>query len=205
MTNLRAIAGTISRVSLVGLLVVAGGVAGAPGAASAAATAGGLISPSVTFTIATSNGTKITGKGTELKLENQGGWLIFKVPLSAVTTDHGQRDRQMRDRYLESDTHPVVELRIARDALKVPKGGGASEGTATAKLNLHGKSRDVNVRYLLERKGESLQVSGSFEIDLRVHGIDTPSYRGVTVNPKVAVQVSFGTIDREVFAEANAL
>lgn len=175
------------------------------GAPARAAAADGLTNPSVTFTIATANGTKITGKGTELKLENQGGWLIFRVPLSAVTTDHGQRDRQMRDRYLEADTHPMVELKMAREALKIPKGGGASEGTATATLNLHGKAREVSLRYVLQRKGEAVQVSGSFEIDLRAHGIDVPRFRGVTVGPKVAVDVSFGTIDRELMAEAAAM
>ena len=189
----------MARVSLAGLLVVAGGVAGAPRRAAAA---DGLTSPAVTFTIATSNGTKITGKGTELKLVTQGGWLIFRVPLSAVTTDHGPRDRQMRDRYLEADTHPMVELKMAREALKIPKGGGSSEGTAVATLNLHGKSRQVSVHYGLQRKGETVQVNGSFEIDLRAHGIDVPRLRGVTVEPKVAVNVSFGTVDREMVAEA---
>jgi polyisoprenoid-binding protein YceI len=203
MTHQRAIAGAMSRVSLAGVLV-AGVVTGAPGAARAAA-ADGLTNPSVTFTIATSNGAKITGTSTELKLENHGGWLIFRVPLSAATTNHGQRDRQMRDRYLEADTHPMVELKMPREALKIPKGGGGSEGTARGTLNLHGKSREVSVHYALERKGEALQVSGSFEIDLHAHGIDIPRYRDITVSSKVAVNVTFGTIDREIMAEANSM
>lgn len=189
----------MSRVSLAVLLLVAGGVAGTPARAAAA---DGLTNPAVTFTIATSNGTKITGKGTDLKLVTRGGWLIFRVPLSAVTTDHGQRDRQMRDRYLEADTHPMVELKMAREALKIPKGGGGSEGTVAATLNLHGKSREVSVHYAMQRKGETVQVNGSFEIDLRAHGIDVPHLRGVTVEPTIAVNVSFGAIDREMVAEA---
>ncbi len=156
----------------------------------------------VKFTAAVSNGPKIVGTGTDLRLESKGGWLIFKVPLTAVTTRQDARDRQMRDRYLEADTHPTVELQMARGALTIPKADGIFEGDAKASLKLHGKSRDTIVHYSVERRGESLKVSGSLRIDLRAHGIDIPTYRGITVRPEVDVEVAFGGIDRAVIADA---
>src|SRR5438105_1784561 len=112
MKNQRVIAGASSTVSLVRLVVVAGGALAALAPARAAADA--LTNPSVRFTLTASNGTKIHGAGTDIKLENRGNWLIFRVPLASITTHQVQLDRQMRDRYLEADTHPMVELKIAR-------------------------------------------------------------------------------------------
>jgi polyisoprenoid-binding protein YceI len=124
------------------------------------------------------------------------------VPLKTVTTRKDARDRQMRDRYLEADTHPTVELQMAREALTVPKRDGFFEGDAPARLKLHGKSRETMVHYSVERRGESLRVSGAFRVDLRAHGIDIPTYRGITVRPDVQVEVAFGDIDRAVIADA---
>ena len=162
-----------------------------------------LSNPKVTFTATGSDGTKIVGSGSHLKLEVRGSLLVFKVPLRSVTTRVEASDRQMRDRYLEADTHPSVELRIAREALTVPRADGATEGNANAKLFLHGRTRDTIVHYALERKGESLKVRGSFRVDLRVHGIDIPNYHGVTVRPDVEVEVAFGALDRAMIAEAQ--
>ncbi len=156
----------------------------------------------VKFTASVSSGPKIVGTGTDLRLETKGGILIFKVPLRAVTTHKDARDKQLRDRYLEADTHPTVDLRMAREALTVPKADGVFEGDAKASLKLHGKSRETIVHYSIERRGDSLKVSGSFRIDLRAHGIDIPTYRGITVRPEVDVEVAFGGIDRAVIADA---
>ena len=198
MTNQPGIAGASRKGFLVGLVLVASAVWGAP----AGATESKLANAKVKFTASASTGFKIIGTGTDLKLENRGPWLVFKVPLSAVSTKVGTRDRQMRDRYLEADTHPWVELKILRGGLKVPKSNGISEGDAKGTLTLHGKSRETTIHYSLERQGESLQVSGSFRLDLREHGIDIPTYRGITVKPEVDIEVAFGGIDRAVVADA---
>lgn len=161
-----------------------------------------LANARVKFTASASSGLKIVGTGTDLRFDSKGGFLIFKVPLNAVSTRVAPRDRQMRDRYLEADTHPAVELKIAREALTIPKADGIVESDAKANLTLHGKSRETIVHYALERRGESIKVSGSFRIDLRAHGIDIPVYRGVTVRPEVDVEVAFGGIDRAVIADA---
>jgi len=161
-----------------------------------------LANAHVKFTASVSNGPKIVGTGNDLRLESKGSRLIFKVPLNSVSTRKDARDRQMRDRYLETDTHPTVELQMAREALTIPKRDGIFEGDAKASLKLHGRSRETIVHYSVERRGESLKVSGSFRVDLRAHGIDIPTYRGITLRPDVDVEVAFGGIDRAVIADA---
>jgi polyisoprenoid-binding protein YceI len=193
MANRRVRAGVWSGVFLAAALAFS---------APASAAERHLANAHVKFTASVSSGPKIVGTGTELRLETKGSLLIFKVPLSAVTTRKNARDKQMRDRYLEADTHPTVELRMAREALTLPQGDGVVEGDAKASLKLHGKSRETMVHYSVERRGESLKVSGSFRLDLRAHGIDIPSYRGITVRPEVDVEVAFGGIDRAVIADA---
>lgn len=161
-----------------------------------------LANAHVKFTASVSTGPKIVGTGTDLRFEAKGSLLVFKVPLNAVTTRKDTRDKQMRDRYLEADTHPTVELQLAREALTIPKADGVFEGDAKGRLKLHGKARETIVHYSVERRGESLQVSGSFRVDLRAHGVDIPTYRGITVRPEVDVEVAFGGIDRAVIADA---
>ncbi len=193
MANQRAGAGVA-----IGVFVVAALALSAP----ARAAERNLANARVKFTASVSSGPKIVGTGTDLRFEAKGRSLIFKVPLTTVTTHKDARDKQLRDRYLEADTHPTVELQIAREALTIPKADGVFEGDAQASLKLHGKSRATVVHYSVERRGESLKVSGSFRFDLRAHGIDIPTYRGITVRPEVDVEVAFGGIDRAVIADA---
>src|SRR5215471_5365140 len=76
----------------------------------------GLVNPKVTFTVSGPAGMTVVGTGTELTMQAQGQSLIFRVPLRSLTTGLAVRDRQMRDKYLEVESFPTVELRIARDA-----------------------------------------------------------------------------------------
>jgi hypothetical protein len=162
----------------------------------------GLRNPKVTFTATGPAGLQVVGTGTELTMETQGPTLVFRVLLRSITTGIGLRDRQMRDKYLEIESYPFVELRLARDVLNMPALNGTTAGDATARLTMHGKVKDTTVRYLIRREGQRVDVTGTFRVDLRAHGIDLPAYRGLTLNTEVDVEVSFGAIDRAVVADA---
>jgi hypothetical protein len=162
----------------------------------------GLRNPRVTFTATGAAGLKVVGTGRELVLEAQGQTLVFRVPLRSIGTGIGMRDRQMRDKYLEVESYPFVELRMARDALNLPVWNGATTGDAKARLTMHGKVKDTNVHYTIRRQGQWVDVTGTFRVDMRAHGIDLPSHRGLTLNPEVDVEVSFGALDRAVVADA---
>ena len=172
-----------------------GGVAGVVLMAAVAAQAAPTRAqdPRVTFTVTSAAGDKLVGRGTELLLDSEGPWLIFRVPLGSMTTGVASRDRQLRDKYLEVESYPAVELRVARDALKI-----AASADVAARLTLHGKTRETSLHYAIKKEGGFLKVSSTLRIDLRDHGIDLPSYRGVAMNPHVAVDVSFGVLDGAV-------
>ena len=162
----------------------------------------GLRNPKVTFTATGAAGLKVVGTGTELTLETQGQTLVFKAPLRSISTGIALRDRQMRDKYLEVESYPFIELRIAREALSLPALNGGTSGDAKARLSMHGKAKDTTVHYSIRRQGQWVEVTGTFRVDVRAHGIDVPNYRGMTLNPEVDVEVSFGSLDRAVVADA---
>jgi len=195
MKTRRNVVGLVSRIFVIGVIVFAG---------SGNAAESGLADAKVTFTATATAGAKIVGTARELTLEAQGPWLVFKAPLRTITTGIPLRDRQMRDKYLEVESFPFVELRLGRETLSLPALNGASAGEARGRLSLHGKSKDTTVRYSVRREGDAIKVSASFRIDLRAYGIDIPSYRGITLNPDVDVDVGFAAVDRAVVADGPA-
>jgi polyisoprenoid-binding protein YceI len=146
--------------------------------------------PKVTFTVTSPAGDKLVGRGTELLLDNDGSWVVFRVPLGSITTGVASRDRQLRDKYLEVESYPAVELRVARDAIKI-----GSSGDVAAKLTLHGKTRDTSLHYAIKKESGFLKVSSTLRVDLREYGIDLPTHRGTAMKPHVEVNVSFGVLD----------
>ena len=195
MKTRRSVAGLGLKILVVGVIAFAG---------SGYAAESGLSHARVTFTATGTGGMKIVGTGRDLTLENQGQWLVFRAPLRTITTGVPLRDRQMRDKYLEVESFPFVELRLARETLSIPALNGATAGDASGRLSLHGKSKDATVHYTLRKEGDSVKVSASFRIDLRAYGIDVPSFRGLTLNPDVDVDVGFAAIDRAVVADGPA-
>src|SRR5262245_39421154 len=97
METRRWVAGLGRAIALIGVTVFSG---------SGHAAGSGLSNPKVTFTATTAGptGTKVVGTGTQLTLESQGDWLVFKVPLRSISTGAALLDRQIRDKYLEVET-----------------------------------------------------------------------------------------------------
>jgi hypothetical protein len=58
-------------------------------------------------------------------------------------------------------------------------------------MSLHGKSKDVQVKYRILRTGNSYQVTGNIPLNLKDYDIDVPSYLGVTVQPDIDAKASF--------------
>lgn len=196
MERQRRAGGMVGAIVLVGSIVLAG---------SGHAADSGLSNTKVTFT-ATAPGpahVKVVGSGTELTLQSLGEWLVFRVPLRSVTTGVAALDRQVRDKYLEIETFPMVELRVARGGFNIPSYNGAATGHADGRLTLHGKTRGTRVHYTIARQGESVTVRAGLRVDLRAFGVDVPRQGGLAMSPEVAVEVGFGTIDRAVVANGG--
>lgn len=136
-------------------------------------------------------GFSLEGKTNQLKLEDDGTTLKVTVPLASLTTGIGLRDRHMREKYLQVDKFPDAVLELPWSAVKLPENGQTSEGTAQGKMSLHGKSKDVQVKYRILRTGNSFQVTGNIPLNIKDYDIDVPSYLGVTVQPDIDARASF--------------
>jgi polyisoprenoid-binding protein YceI len=145
----------------------------------------------VVFTGKGPGGFRIEGKTNELAFQETADGYTFTVPLAKLDTGIALRNKHMREKYLEVEKYPDAVLVVPRKALTLPEDGKSSNGTVEGDLTIHGKSRRIPVRYSVHRKGGAYEVSGQFGVDLRHHGIASPSYMGMTVKPEIDATVSF--------------
>ena len=136
-------------------------------------------------------GFSLDGKTNQLRIEDDGTTLKFIVPLAGLQTGISLRDRHMREKYLHVDKYPDAVLELPWSGVKLPEDGQTSQGTAAGKMSLHGKSKDVQVKYRIVRTGNRYQVTGNVPLNLKDYEIDVPSYFGVTVQPDIEASASF--------------
>lgn len=137
----------------------------------------------------------LEGTTHQLRIDDDGTLLRVVVPLAGLQTGISLRDRHMRERYLEVQKYPEAVLALPWSAVVLPDDGQTLEGTMPAKMSLHGKTRDVQVKYRLARSGTRYQVQGSVPLTITDYDIDIPSYFGVTVQPEVEASATF-TVER---------
>lgn len=131
-------------------------------------------------------GLKINGKTDKLEVKSEGDDVLLRVPLDTVDTGIDLRNRHMKEKYLDTKAHPFAELKVPKAMLKEGQGQKGS-GTFT----VHGTSKPVAVVYDVAKTGDGYSVKGEFDINIKAHGIEVPSYLGVTVKPDVKVVAAF--------------
>jgi polyisoprenoid-binding protein YceI len=139
-------------------------------------------------------GLGIEGTTSELALADDGTTVTVSVPLGNLTTGIGLRDRHMKG-YLEVDTYPSAELKVARSQLKFPASDSASESDAKGTMKIHGVTREVSFHYAAKLAGGAWAIRGSTRINMNDFGIKTPSYLGVSVKPDIDVFANFQAAD----------
>jgi len=133
----------------------------------------------------------VDGKTNQLRVEDDGTTLKITVPLAGLQTGIGLRDRHMREKYLQVDKYPDAVLEVPWSGVKLPGDGQTGEGTAPGKMTIHGKTKDVQVKYRIARTGTRYQVTGNVPLNLKDYDIEVPSYMGVTVQPNIETSASF--------------
>lgn len=131
-------------------------------------------------------GLKINGVSTALETKDDGEFVIIRVPLDTLETGISLRDRHMKEKYLETQKFSHAELKVAKALLKE---GRQQKGSGT--FTVHGVSKPINFVYEVVPAEGGMAVQGNFDINLKEHGIEVPSYLGVTVKPEVKVAASF--------------
>lgn len=154
--------------------------------------------PKATFKGKTTPMGTIDGSTSELTLKDDGKTLTFVVSLKNMTTGISLRDNHMRDKFLEVEKHPDAKLEVPHDAIKIPAAeGGTTSGEAKGVFTVHGTSKkDVPFKYTVSKKGKRIEVTGTFGVNVKDHGIEIPSYLGVTMKPEVLVETSFQAVQQ---------
>lgn len=154
--------------------------------------------PKVTFYAEGSPGAlDIEGKSGELSLTDDGTTVTAKVPLASVSTGIDLRDDHMKNKYMGIASFPDLLLRFNRADLKVPTDAGQSTtGTLAATFSAHGVEQPVTVTYTVKKGKSALEVDASFDYDISKHGVEIPSYLGITVDPAQNAKVRFDMLDQ---------
>lgn len=181
----RATRPTLAALGIVGVLALAAW----PGSAGAAFKRQG---DAKAFFFA--NGTpamKFTGKGTDVTVADDGKVVTITVGLASMETGIELRDKHMREKYLETGKWPTARLEIDKAKLELPAEGASVKSKVTGTLDLHGTKKKVKVGYQIEKREGAYVVRGALNLNMNDYGITVPNYVGVTVEPDVAVAVSF--------------
>ena len=175
-----------SFVPLLALLALAGGVAHAALDETGQST--------VSFAATGTMGMRIVGTTHELDVADDGSTLRITVPLAHLATGIDLRDEHMRD-HLDVAHHPSAVLTVSRSSLVVPTSSETS-GDASGTMEIHGRTHAVTFHYRAEPRDGTIRVTASTRIDLGHYGIEVPSYMGIEVDRRVAVNASFRVHDR---------
>jgi polyisoprenoid-binding protein YceI len=135
---------------------------------------------------------KIKGAGEGPEGEVQLGSNVqgdFKFKLASLKTGVGLRDTHMKDKYLQIEKYPTAELKIDSvenfNAASPEAKGLPFKGT----LTVHGVAKPVTGTVDIKKKDAGYTVQAHFETKVTDHGIDIPTYLGVTVADAVKVSV----------------
>lgn len=138
---------------------------------------------------------KIVGKGEKprgkLTIEGRSvrGEAIFA--LKSLETGIAMRDRHMKEKYLDVTHYPEARLKV--EHLEMPRNldDGAKEQNLpfVGSLSLHGTEKTVNGSASVERRGNQLMFAAQFGLRIADHGIEIPSFAGITMADEVQVVV----------------
>lgn len=129
-----------------------------------------------------------------LSLSDDGTTLTFSVPMDTVDTGITLRDDHMREKYVQTEQFPNATLTLAREQVTWPTDGDA-EGSVQAKFTVHGVDLEVPVAYTIKKTKSGYRVKASFPFNTSSHGIEIPSYLGVTIKPEMEAEVTVDLVD----------
>lgn len=138
----------------------------------------------------------IEGTTSDLVATDDGTTLKFACKLDTVSTGIDLRDEHMKSKFMHTQNFPETTLSFAKSAVAWPTelGKGAT-GTLTAAFTAHGVSKDVPVEYNVRKSKTGFKVTAKFPFDIVQHGIEVPSYLGITVDTAMRAEVAFDLVD----------
>lgn len=122
-----------------------------------------------------------------------GDWSIqakVVVKAAAMVTGNEKRDRNMREKVLETDRFPeiVFEARRIRADLSRLKPGERFTAEVEGDLTVHGKAAPVRLPVDVSVSADSVVLQGFFALSWKQYGLNDPSFGIVTVRDPLKVQ-----------------
>lgn len=125
-------------------------------------------------------------------LTDDGVNLLFTVPLANVKTGIDLRDEHMKTKFMHVDQHPNVTLSIAHASLMLPTElGKKTSGKNTAQFTALGVAKPTDLTWEVQKTVAGYKLTGSFAFDISEHGVEVPSFMGVTVDSKMTARAVF--------------
>ena len=97
------------------------------------------------------------------------------------------RDVNAQRTVFETGTYPEASFVLRRAEGPALPEAGSVRLALSGDLTLHGVTRAITTEVLLEREGERVRASGSFELRLSDYGVRRPSFLFWTVDDRVAI------------------
>src|SRR5690349_4686097 len=125
--------------------------------------------------------------------EARGEWSIqarVTVKAAAMVTGSEKRDRNMREKVLETGRFPeiVFEARRIRADLVRLKPGERFTAEVEGDLTVHGKAAPVRVPVDVSVSADSVTLQGFFALSWKQYGLNDPSFGIVAVHDPLKVQ-----------------
>lgn len=179
---------TRAKAKLMGVIVAGvGSVTLTASAAFVSSTAAG--DQQVTFKTTAGMGgvmdTQIAGTGSGVTATQAGDKITFRAPVAKLETRNSLRDKHLRGYLKEKDIVLVVD----RAKLPTLADRQKKSGSVAATLSVAGTSKPTTVAYKAHRTGSDYHLEAWFTVNINDHGVETPCFAGVCVDPKVSVQV----------------
>lgn len=138
----------------------------------------------------------IDAKTTDGTITDDGTHVVFIVPVANLQTGIELRDEHMKSKFLFPDKHPNVSLSVPKASLTFPTElGKKTSGTADAQFTAMDVAKPTKVKWEIAKTKTGYKLTGSFAFDISAHGVEVPSYLGVTVDSKMTAKAVFYAAD----------
>lgn len=133
------------------------------------------------------------------------GWDVrsrIVVVAASMHTGNGKRDRNMREKVLETDRHPeiVFELKPFRADLARLRAGQNFTVQIAGDLMVHGRTQTVQLPVDVHVFPKAVVITGSFPLHWKEYGLHDPSFGVVKVKDPMNVLFRLRAVPEEAVA-----
>lgn len=138
----------------------------------------------------------IEGTSSDLACTDDGTTLTCSHALDTLDTGIELRDDHMKTKFLQTAQYPKASIALAKASIPWPtEVGKEAKGTVAASFTAHGVTQPAVVNYAVKKSKTGFRVTAKFDFDISKHGIEVPSYLGVTVDSAMRAEVSLDLVD----------